>query len=100
MRRSACAPRVAADLQQKDADMTEQPEVSARPVRSSTSVLASRGQRENAARTLILLAAFASFLFSVSLLFSGNHQQGIFVGIWVPSILSLGGLLLPRGTAS
>lgn len=44
-----------------------------------------------------LVAAFASFVFSVVLWFSGeadlNRQQAIFVGLWVPSILSLGNLL-------
>lgn len=38
----------------------------------------------------ILLAAFLSFLLSVYLWFSGAKEQGIFVGIWVPSILSFG----------
>ena len=43
-------------------------------------------------RRLILLGAFVSFVLSVSLWFAGNHDQGIFVGLWVPSILALGGL--------
>ena len=48
-------------------------------------------------RGMILLAAFASFVLSVSLWFAGQHEQGIFVGLWVPSILSLGGLVMrPR----
>lgn len=38
----------------------------------------------------ILLAAFLSFLLSVYLWFSGAKDQGVFVGIWVPSILTLG----------
>lgn len=42
----------------------------------------------------ILTAAFISFLFSVSLWFGvfGEEQKlaGIFVGIWVPSILGFG----------
>lgn len=63
-------------------------------------LLASRTRRENMARGLILLAAFASFVLSVSLWFAGNEQQGIFVGIWVPTIVSLGGFLLPRRTES
>ena len=42
----------------------------------------------------VIAAAFISFLFSVSLWFSGYHEEGVFVGIWVPSILSLGNLLL------
>jgi hypothetical protein len=36
-----------------------------------------------------VILAFISFLFSVSLWFSGYQLEGIFVGIWVPSILSL-----------
>lgn len=48
------------------------------------------------ARALVLVAAFLSFLFSVSLWFFGNESEGVFVGIWVPSILSLGAFLLPR----
>ena len=51
---------------------------------------------EVGARALILFAAFVSFVLSVVLWFGGHHDQGIFVGLWVPSILSLGGLLLPR----
>jgi len=36
-----------------------------------------------------LLAAFASFLVSVVLWFLVNHDYGLFVGLWVPSILIL-----------
>ena len=39
---------------------------------------------------LLLAAAFLSFLFSVYLWFSGHRDTGIFVGIWVPSILAFG----------
>jgi hypothetical protein len=39
-------------------------------------------------------AAFVSFVLSVSLWFVGQRDQGLFVGMWVPSILSLGALLL------
>jgi hypothetical protein len=35
-----------------------------------------------------LIAAFASFLASVALWFLVNHDYGMFVGIWVPSILA------------
>lgn len=34
-----------------------------------------------------VVLAFVSFLYSVSLWFLGNKLEGIFVGIWVPSIL-------------
>ncbi len=53
-------------------------------------------RREAAARALVLLAAGISFVLSVTLWFGGNHLQGIFVGLWVPSILSLGGVVLGR----
>jgi hypothetical protein len=56
--------------------------------------------REGWARTLLFLAAAISFVLSVSLWFSGNELQGIFVGLWVPSILSLGAIVLPRGGRS
>lgn len=46
------------------------------------------------ARTLFLLAATVSFLLSVGLWFLGQKEQGIFVGLWVPSILALGALML------
>ena len=36
-----------------------------------------------------LIAAFMSFLFSVILWFLVSHEYGLFVGIWVPSILSM-----------
>ncbi|MEO6725226.1 MAG: hypothetical protein ABIP14_07980 [Blastocatellia bacterium] len=43
---------------------------------------------------LILSAAFISLLFSVSLWFglfgAPNKDAGVFVGLWVPSILALG----------
>ncbi len=45
-------------------------------------------------KALFLLAAGLSFLMSVYLYFSGSHEQGIFVGIWVPSILAAGALLM------
>jgi hypothetical protein len=40
------------------------------------------------------LAAFISFVASVYLWFSGDRERGQFVGIWVPSILALGALVL------
>jgi hypothetical protein len=47
-------------------------------------------------KALFMLAAGLSFVMSVSLFFTGSQEQGIFVGIWVPSILSAGALLLGR----
>jgi len=42
-------------------------------------------------------AAGASFLLSIWLWFGGNKEQGLFVGLWVPSILSFGTLMLSGG---
>jgi predicted RND superfamily exporter protein len=63
------------------------------------SLVADKAKREAIVRGLILLAVLVSFVLSVSLWFSGRELEGIFVGIWVPSILSLGAFLLPRGRA-
>ncbi len=46
-------------------------------------------------RLPFLIAGFLSFLFSVYLYFVADDKTaGIFVGLWVPSIHSLGTLLL------
>lgn len=52
------------------------------------------------ARALVLVAAFISFVLSVTLWFTGSREEGVFVGIWVPSILAFGALVVPRGPAS
>jgi hypothetical protein len=44
---------------------------------------------------LIMAAAFLSFLASVAVFFLDDETRGIFIGIWVPSILGLGALILP-----
>jgi hypothetical protein len=46
------------------------------------------------AKGLFCVAAGLSFVLSVYLWFGGSKEQGLFVGLWVPSILALGGLLL------
>ena len=51
----------------------------------------------NFAKLGFVIAAGASFLFSVYLWFTGSREEGAFVGLWVPSILSFGTLLLSRG---
>ena len=48
------------------------------------------------ARMLVLVGAGLSFLFSVGLWFYGMRDEGLFVGLWVPSILGLGNLVLCR----
>ena len=43
-----------------------------------------------------VILAFISFLYSVGLWFSGYQLEGIFVGIWVPSILILSVVIRQR----
>ena len=51
--------------------------------------------RARLAKKMFLLAAFASLVLSVTLYFIlGDTRAGIFVGLWVPSILSFGVLTL------
>ena len=45
-------------------------------------------------KLLFLAAAFASLALSVALWFSGARDEGVFVGLWVPAIHSLGTLVL------
>lgn len=48
-------------------------------------------------KRMILIAAGLSFLFSVYLWFFVSKDQGLFVGLWVPSILSMGTLIFSGG---
>lgn len=61
------------------------------------------GARERSFRSLsdfhrtklvFLSAAFVSFLLSVTLWFFVDRELGLFVGLWVPAIHSLGALVL------
>jgi hypothetical protein len=46
--------------------------------------------RERLGVTLFLIAAGLSFLLSIALWFTDNRDEGMFVGLWVPSILAAG----------
>ena len=46
------------------------------------------------AKAAYVAGAGVSFLLSVYLWFSGSKEQGLYVGLWVPSILSFGTLML------
>ena len=46
------------------------------------------------AKLVFLAAGFISFLLSVSLWFLVDRELGLFVGLWVPAIHSLGTLVL------
>lgn len=50
----------------------------------------------NRGDVFLLLAAFLSFVLSVSLWFLGLRDEGVFVGLWVPSILAFGAYLRVR----
>lgn len=57
---------------------------------------------ERILKATLLLAAFASFVLSVTIYFAAGDDtnarlNGIYVGIWVPSILALGSFLLAQG---
>lgn len=59
---------------------------------------------EKILKVTILLAAFVSFVLSVALYFQAGDDtnarlNGLYVGIWVPSILALGSFILARGNA-
>lgn len=47
----------------------------------------------------ILSAAALSSGLSVYLWFTGQHEQGMFADIWVPSILSFGALIFATGSS-
>ena len=50
--------------------------------------------RQKLAKLGYVAAAGASFLFSISLWFTGSKEEGLYVALWVPSILSFGNLVL------
>jgi hypothetical protein len=58
------------------------------------SPLRDRVRRRIAGKFLFLLAGTLSFLLSVSLWFlAGDRETALFVGLWVPSLFSLGALV-------
>jgi hypothetical protein len=50
--------------------------------------------RQDLGVRLFLVAAVVSFLLSIALWFTDNRDEGVFVGLWVPSILAAGGFWL------
>ena len=44
-------------------------------------------------KTPVIIAAGLSVLLSVYLWFTGYKDEGLFVGLWVPSILALGAFI-------
>lgn len=45
-------------------------------------------------KLMFMAAAFVSLVLSVGLWFTGQREEGLFVGLWVPAIHSLGTLVL------
>lgn len=43
----------------------------------------------NKGTNLVVVAAGISFLLAVYVWFTGNKDAGLFIGLWVPSLLSL-----------
>ncbi len=70
------------------------------PDRDPEKPYGSLAEAKSQARTLTLVAAFLSLIASVVLYFAGNENEGIFIGLWVPSILAFGALLVPAGRDS
>jgi len=66
---------------------------------SSATRLEPRGgmNRLAVSKALFFLAAGLSFALSIWLWFSGDRERGLFVGLWVPSILAAGNLVLTGG---
>ena len=60
---------------------------------SSNTALAAHRSAMATSKMLFFAAAGISFALSVWLWFSGDRERGLFVGLWVPSILSAGALL-------
>ena len=71
------------------------------PLKTFTLKIETHMSKQTLGKGLVVLGAGLSFLFSVGLWFSGQREEGLFVGIWVPSVLSFGTLLFAgRGAAS
>lgn len=61
---------------------------------TSTGSLWSRISAFHKVKLLFLAAALFSFVLSVTLWFFVDREMGLFVGLWVPSMLGLGILVL------
>ena len=66
-------------------------------ISSSSTPLRAQRHPITLSKALFFVAAFISFALSIGLWFSGDRERGLFVGLWVPSILSAGNLLLTEG---
>jgi len=70
-------------------------ESGARPARTGRVRFSDRQRRRVLAKLLFIGAGTASFLLSVWLWFvAEDRETGLYVGLWVPSIFSLGALVV------
>jgi len=53
-----------------------------------------RARLEQKTKLFFFLGAGISFVASIALWFSGQREEGLFVGLWVPSVLAAGILLI------
>lgn len=66
-----------------------------RPARAARVRFSARQQRRVLAKLLFIAAGTASFLLSVWLWFVvEDRETGLYVGLWVPSLFSLGALVV------
>jgi len=61
---------------------------------STEKLISSRLSVVNRSKLIFLVAGLISLVLAVGLWFTDNKEQGLFVGLWVPSIYSLGALVL------
>ena len=57
-------------------------------------LISSRLSLVNRSKLIFLAAGLVSLVLAVGLWFTGNKEQGLFVGLWVPAVHSLGALVL------
>ncbi len=62
----------------------------------NANVTPTSGRSLRSAKAFFFTAAGLSFVLSIALWFSGDREQGLFVGLWVPSILSAANLVLHK----
>ena len=53
-----------------------------------------RSSPKTLVKMLFMIAGLISLVLSVTLWFAGYREEGLFVGLWVPAVHSLGALVL------
>ena len=68
--------------------------MSSRPAGYAATSLWSRISAVHKVKLVFFVASFFSFVLSVTLWFLVDREMGLFVGLWVPTLLALGVLVL------